>query len=92
MSVPISHCFTDLSVFFFCNSPPIRPKASGSPSPAGLADSTILTAPVIVIILLGLILLTAGIIYTLNTQYKQPESGLNSAVSAADASQPDDIS
>ncbi len=68
----MSRICTALSAFFFCNAPPIRTDISKTPSPAKLADSAILTGPVIVIIFLGLLLLTAGIIYILNNKYGQP--------------------
>lgn len=81
--------FSFLSLIFFANSPPIIHDPSDTASPAKAShDAAIWAGPQLIIALLGLILLTAALLYVLRTYYQpattEPkEEAVNSSISSA---------
>ena len=67
---PLSRFFTAAGVFFYCNALPLKADVpEPPPPPIRFADGTAISGPALAAILLGLILLTAGIFYILHTKY-----------------------
>ncbi len=60
---------TVLDLFFLGNSPPIKIDATKTPPVSGASDDIVFSGPVMVIVLIGLLILTAAIVLILRLYY-----------------------
>ena len=67
--VPAFQLLTAPSFLFFGNSPPVRIDASATPSAPKVASAPVLSGPVALIVLIGLLLLTAAVVLAIRHFY-----------------------
>ena len=81
--------FTALGVFLFCAALPLKADVPDiPPPPVRLPNGTAVSGPVLAVVLLGLVLLTAGIFYILHTKYSRTSQKTEVTAAPAAAAAP----